>query len=75
MSGDIHWLVPQLPTLADILDDYQVTYEFYQEVQIREDHQNYCHWYRSVARQHQDELQRMRHDVNLFRLFGRSRLD
>lgn len=69
-----NWLIPNLPTVADLFGDYQLTREFYQEVRDRENHQRYCQWYHQVAQQHQDELNRLRQDINLLGFFYRGRL-
>ncbi|EAW38241.1 hypothetical protein [Lyngbya sp. PCC 8106] len=57
----------------EILQAYQVTHEFYQEVQYREDFEQYCQWYAETAERHQQELQKMRGDINLFSWFLRGR--
>jgi len=71
--GEPHWLIQRLPTVADILGTYQITYEFYQEVHDRGEHQRHCQWYRQVAQQNQEELERLRGDVNLLGFFYRRR--
>ncbi len=58
---------------ADILQVYQVTSEFYQEVKYREEFEQYCQWYTETAERHQQELQKMRGDFNLFSWFCRGR--
>jgi hypothetical protein len=71
MSKDFQYILPLPEPAADILETYRVTYEFRHEVQYREKLDAYCEWYYAVAQQHQQELQRMRHDINLFGWFCR----
>ncbi len=71
--GEPHWLIPRLPTVADIFETYQITYEFYQEVHDREEHDCYCQWYQQVAQENQAELTRLRRDINLLGFFYRQR--
>ncbi|MGL5083438.1 MAG: hypothetical protein ACRC8A_18315 [Microcoleaceae cyanobacterium] len=47
----------------------QLTYDFYQEVQHREVLENYCQWYAETAKRHQQELEKMRGDFNIFGYF------
>lgn len=71
-SNELHWLRPGIaPEIAEILAAYHLTREFHREVIHREEHQAYYQWYQEVAKQHQQELQKMRGDVNLFSLFRR----
>jgi hypothetical protein len=68
-----NWLIPRLPTVMDLFGEYQITYEFYQEVRDREEHERYCQWYRRVAQQNQAELAHLRRDVNVLGFFYRWR--
>ncbi|MEL7037211.1 MAG: hypothetical protein AAFO04_16535 [Cyanobacteria bacterium J06592_8] len=57
----------------EILQAYQATHEFYQEVKHREDFERHCQWYAETAKRHQQELQEMKGDINIFRWFSRGR--
>lgn len=50
---------------------YQTTHKFYQELRHRQDFYNYCQWYQQTAERHQQELQQMRREINLFSWFRR----
>lgn len=71
--NEFRWLIPLPPPDAEILKTYQVTHDFYQEVQHRQDFKAYCQWYEAIAEQHRRELQKMRSDVNLLGFFLRRR--
>lgn len=58
---------------AEILQVYQVTAKFYQEVKYREEFEQHCQWYAETAERHQQELQKMRGDLNIFGWFLRGR--
>ncbi|NJK52805.1 MAG: hypothetical protein HC936_08160 [Leptolyngbyaceae cyanobacterium SU_3_3] len=62
---------PSAQPEAEILEVYRTTDQFYQEANYREAHDRHCEWYRSCALQHQQELQKMRGDINLFKWFCR----
>jgi hypothetical protein len=64
-------IFPTPPPAADIFATYQLTYEFRQELQYRQEHERYCEWYRLTAEQHRHHLQKMRGDINLFGWFCR----
>ncbi|MDY7020324.1 MAG: hypothetical protein SWJ54_03050 [Cyanobacteriota bacterium] len=57
----------------EILQAYQSTHEFYQEVIYREDFKRHCQWYAETAKRHQQELKEMQSDINIFRWFSRGR--
>lgn len=69
MKKEFSEIIPSPPSAADEFATYQLTYEFRREVAYREDFQEYCEWYRRAARQHQQELAKMRHDINILRWF------
>ncbi|MGF1495059.1 MAG: hypothetical protein ACFBSC_21960 [Microcoleaceae cyanobacterium] len=54
---------------------YQFTQEFYQEVERREAWEQHCQWYAETAQRHQQELKKMRSDINFFGYFLRRRRD
>ncbi len=67
-------LLPEIyQPAAEVFQTYQVTHEFYQEVQYREAFQQHCQWYTETAQRHQQELEKMRGDFNLFGWFSRQR--
>lgn len=70
MSQDFMQIIPepQQPA-AEILQAHQTAQQFYREVKYRENFKNYCQWYYATAQQHQEELQKMRGDINIFRWF------
>lgn len=66
-------IVPIPPPESELFENYQVTDEFYREVQLREEQERYCQWYRQVAEQHRREFEQMQQDINLFGWFCRGR--
>ncbi|NES82128.1 MAG: hypothetical protein F6K10_12395 [Moorea sp. SIO2B7] len=50
---------------------YQLAYDFSQEVEHRQEFEDYCQWYYFTAQSHQEELEKMRGDINIFRWFSR----
>ncbi len=54
---------------ADVLKAHQLTREFHQEVEYREEFAQYCHWYYQTANSHRQELEKMRGDINIFGWF------
>ncbi|MEM8641306.1 MAG: hypothetical protein AAGG51_21185 [Cyanobacteria bacterium P01_G01_bin.54] len=71
MSEPCHFLVPAPPPVVEGFATHQLAWEFRHEVEQREAHQAYCDWYDQVARQHQEELERLRGDWNLLGWFVR----
>lgn len=55
---------------AEILKAHQLTREFHQEVEYREDFNQYCQWYYETAERHRQELEKMRGDINIFGWFS-----
>jgi hypothetical protein len=66
-------ILPQPPVSAEILKEYKITREFYQEVAYRQDFERYCEWYYSTAKQHQQELEKMQGDFNILGWFRRGK--
>ncbi|MGV0028719.1 hypothetical protein [Phormidesmis priestleyi] len=66
---DHRWFRPTAQSEAEILEVYRTTHQFYQEAHYREEHDRYCEWYQAIALQNQQELAKMRGDVNLFGWF------
>jgi len=71
MSEEFRQIVPTPPPAADSFATYQLAQEFHQETQYRQEFESYCQWYRQTAQRHQQELQKMQGDINLFRWFCR----
>ncbi|NES83430.1 MAG: hypothetical protein F6K10_19600 [Moorea sp. SIO2B7] len=69
MLEDFQRIMPASPPAAEIFAPYHLSYEFRREVAYREEFKNYCQWYRLTAQQHQQELEKMRQDINIFRWF------
>ncbi|NET34514.1 MAG: hypothetical protein F6K19_21230 [Cyanothece sp. SIO1E1] len=55
----------------EILELHQISYNFHREVSYRESFEQYCHWYRSMAECHRQELQDMQADINILGWFCR----
>ena len=74
MSNEFRHIIPTPPPPGDeIFATQQVSSEFYREVQHRQELQRYCEWYYATAALHQQELQKMRRELNIFGLFVRNR--
>ncbi len=48
-----------------LLMSHQLTFEFYEEVRFRAAFEEHCQWYQQVAKQHRQEFEAMRNDINL----------
>jgi hypothetical protein len=68
---DLQWIIPAPPPDIEILEAHQLGHEFRQEVQYRQNFDEYCQWYYETAQRHQQELQKMRRDINIFGWFFR----
>ena len=64
-------IIPNPPPAYDFFATHQLTYEFRQEVQYRENFKSYCEWYRNTAAKHQQEVAKMDRDINIFGWFLR----
>ena len=62
---------PDSSSELEILETYQVTYTFYEEVRYRQDFEDYCQWYYNVAEKHQQEFESMKNDLNILGWFCR----
>ncbi|MBE9177379.1 hypothetical protein IQ268_02165 [Oculatella sp. LEGE 06141] len=72
--ADIHHIIIQTPKPEiEILEAYSVSQSFYREVQLRQDHEQDCQRYKTVAAQHQKELESMQKDINFLGWFYRGR--
>ncbi|MCU0526902.1 MAG: hypothetical protein MUF72_18995 [Elainella sp. Prado103] len=56
--------------VEELLIVHQFSFEFYDEVRYRTALEAHCQWYEQVAAQHRQELEAMRHDINLFGWFS-----
>lgn len=63
--------VPQ-PEAEEIFAVYEATHEFYREAEHRDALEQYCQWYYQMAEQHQQELEKMRNDINVLGWFCRT---
>jgi hypothetical protein len=68
-SSPLRWIAPIPAPTAEGLVAFELTREFYREVDNREEFERYCEWYRSTAKKHQQELEKMRRDINLMGWF------
>jgi hypothetical protein len=74
MSNGIPQIVPvSQGEVQEAFASAKVTRDFYEEVQVRSDFQRYCGWYRSVAEQNRQDLEKMRGEINFFRFFRGNR--
>ncbi|MGK7923388.1 MAG: hypothetical protein AB4080_25655 [Trichodesmium sp.] len=72
MQPEFRGIIPEANSSpTEIFEVYQTTQDFYQEVKSREEFENYCEWYYMIAEQHQQELQKMRGDINIFGFFSK----
>lgn len=70
MASELQRIVPApQPEMMEIIEAYQVTREFYQELQYREEFDRYCDWYDLTVQQHQQELEQMRSELNILGWF------
>ncbi len=72
MSHDLRWIAPTPPE-SDFaaLEVYQLTQEFHEEVQHRQQFDRHCQWYYATAQKHRREAQKMQNDLNLLGWFRR----
>ncbi len=72
MSHDLRWIAPTPPEPDFVvLEVHQLTHEFHEEVQHRQEFDRYCQWYYATARKHRREVQNMQNDLNLLGWFCR----
>ena len=71
--NDLRWIVPAPQPDIEILETHQISREFYREVEQREEFNEYFRWYYETAQKNQQELQKMRGDINIFGWFFRGR--
>jgi len=54
-----------------VIITFEFTRNFYREVAHRQEFEQYCDWYYTTALKNQQELNKMRGDINLFGWFVR----
>ena len=73
LPHELQSIVPEPTPAADVLQQNQIVRDFYSEVKYRQELEQHCQWYYATAKQHQQELQKMQGDFNIFGWFCRSR--
>lgn len=69
-----HHIIPIPDDQAEAgFEAYEVTHEFYEEVRVRTEFDEYCAWYYQIAAQHKQDLVTMRREFNLFSWFTGSK--
>ncbi|NER35504.1 MAG: hypothetical protein F6J93_16180 [Oscillatoria sp. SIO1A7] len=71
LPKEISQIIPGTGDASEVLEIYEVSREFYREVEYREEFERYCQWYYETADRHQQELKKMRGDINIFGWFSR----
>ncbi|MFP4575343.1 MAG: hypothetical protein ACOC07_01445 [Coleofasciculus sp.] len=61
MSEEFRQIFPTPPPAADIFATYQLTQEFHQETQYRQEFESYCQWYRHYP----NHLHRKESELNI----------
>jgi hypothetical protein len=61
------------PIVGEHWERQHLAVEFRQEVQYRQEFDQYCQWYAAVSATHQRELAHMRRDINILGWFNRFR--
>ncbi|MEM9818635.1 MAG: hypothetical protein AAF827_19800 [Cyanobacteria bacterium P01_D01_bin.6] len=56
---------------VEVFELHQMAYDFHQEVDSREAFEAYCDWYEQTAACHRQELDAMKHDIDLLGMFWR----
>ncbi|MEG3858299.1 hypothetical protein [Microcoleus sp. herbarium12] len=69
LPHELQNIVPESTAAAEIFQQNQIVREFYGEIQYRQELKRHCQWYYATAKQHQQELQKMQGDFNLFGWF------
>jgi hypothetical protein len=65
MPESFSYLIPLPPAApSQQFEAYSFTHAFYDEVQVRQAHAEYCRWYAQVAAQNRREAVRMRSEWN-----------
>ncbi|MBD3883363.1 hypothetical protein IFO70_16470 [Phormidium tenue FACHB-886] len=70
MPESFSYLIPLPPaTVNHQFEAYRFTHAFYDEVQVRQAHADYCQWYAQTAAQHRREYEQMQSELNPLRWF------
>jgi hypothetical protein len=71
-NNNLPYIVPSPQTeVQEVFAAAQFTREFYDEIGLRSEHKKYCIWYRDTSVRHNQELEKMRGEFNLFAWFRR----
>jgi hypothetical protein len=62
--------LPQ-PEIEETFAAHQTTHQFYHEVRARSEFKRHCEWYYITAERNRQDLEKMRGELNIFRLFRR----
>lgn len=73
MPDEFRQIIPAPPPAAEIFARHQLAYEFRREAEYRQEMQQYCQWYYTIAEQNRRELTKLRRDFNLLGWFNRHR--
>jgi hypothetical protein len=72
MSRNLPHILPSIPPqVEEAFATHKTTYEFYHEVQVRNEFKRHCNWYRTTADQNRRDLEKMRGEINIFEWFRR----
>lgn len=66
MREELRQILPTPPPAAEIFATHQMASEFRREAEYRQELERYCKWYQMTAERHQQELQKMQGDINVF---------
>lgn len=66
-------IVPILTHRYSYFATYRIAHEFRREVESRQALTEYCQWYRQTAEAHQQELTKLKQDINLMGWFNRQK--
>ncbi|OLP19586.1 hypothetical protein BST81_04810 [Leptolyngbya sp. 'hensonii'] len=69
--GQYQWFISLPGSEPELIRTYRITHAFYRELKYRQAHREYCEWYKAMAQRNQQELEKMRSDINLLGWFCR----
>jgi hypothetical protein len=74
MSKDLPLIIPApQPEVEETFASHHTTHQFYHEVRVRAEFQQYCDWYYTTAKQNRQDLEKMRGELNIMQWFCRRR--
>ncbi len=73
LPHELQSIVPEQTNAAEVFQRHQIVRDFYDEVEYRQELEAHCQWYYATAKQHQQELQKMRGDLNILSWFSRNK--